>query len=97
MFSANTSANMTQVILSICFVQVKPNLIILCQDLLDSKMDKRKKGVYGPAAGKKFFIYVDVNNNQFIFPLLNECYLNLPSWKGFEYAQKRGIWGAAPD
>lgn len=40
MFSANTSANMTQ-------------------DLLDAKMDKRKKGVYGPAAGKKFYVYVD--------------------------------------
>jgi dynein heavy chain, axonemal len=31
----------------------------MTQDQLDSKMDKRKKGVYGPAAGKKFFIYVD--------------------------------------
>ena len=40
MFSANTSANMTQ-------------------DLLDAKMDKRKKGVYGPAAGKKYYVYVD--------------------------------------
>jgi dynein heavy chain len=29
------------------------------QDLLDSKMDKRRKGVYGPAAGKKFYVYVD--------------------------------------
>lgn len=31
----------------------------MTQDLLDSKMDKRRKGVYGPAAGKKFYIYVD--------------------------------------
>ena len=31
----------------------------MTQDQLDSKMDKRKKGVFGPAAGKKFFIYVD--------------------------------------
>ena len=31
----------------------------LTQDLLDSKMDKRRKGVYGPAAGKRFFIYID--------------------------------------
>lgn len=31
----------------------------MTQDLLDSKMDKRRKGVYGPAAGKRFFIYVD--------------------------------------
>jgi dynein heavy chain len=29
------------------------------QDFLDSKMDKRRKGVYGPAAGKRFFVYVD--------------------------------------
>ena len=29
------------------------------QDLLDSKMDKRRKGVFGPAAGKKFYIYID--------------------------------------
>lgn len=29
------------------------------QDLLDSKMEKRRKGVYGPAAGKQFIIYVD--------------------------------------
>lgn len=31
----------------------------LTQDMLDSKMDKRRKGVYGPAAGKRFYVYVD--------------------------------------
>ena len=31
----------------------------MTQDLLDSKMDKRRKGVYGPAAGKRFYVYVD--------------------------------------
>jgi dynein heavy chain, axonemal len=29
------------------------------QDLLDSKCEKRRKGVYGPSAGKEFVIFVD--------------------------------------
>ncbi|CAD7932621.1 unnamed protein product [Amoebophrya sp. A25] len=29
------------------------------QDLLDSKMEKRRRGVYGPAAGKKLVLFVD--------------------------------------
>ena len=29
------------------------------QDLIDSKCEKRRKGVYGPAAGKEFIIFVD--------------------------------------
>ena len=29
------------------------------QKFLDSKMEKRKKGVYGPASGKKYIIFVD--------------------------------------
>ncbi|KAG6966008.1 hypothetical protein JG687_00005084 [Phytophthora cactorum] len=29
------------------------------QDMLDAKMEKRRKGVYGPPAGKKYIIYVD--------------------------------------
>lgn len=29
------------------------------QDMLDAKMEKRRKGVYGPPTGKKYIIYVD--------------------------------------
>ncbi|GLD91881.1 hypothetical protein PINS_up000414 [Pythium insidiosum] len=29
------------------------------QDLLDAKMEKRRKGIYGPPAGKKYIVYVD--------------------------------------
>lgn len=29
------------------------------QDLIDSKCEKRRKGVFGPAAGKEFIIFVD--------------------------------------
>jgi dynein heavy chain, axonemal len=29
------------------------------QDLIDSKCEKRKKGVFGPSAGKQFVLFVD--------------------------------------
>jgi dynein heavy chain len=31
----------------------------MIQDQLDSKMDKRRKGVYGPPVGKRFYVYID--------------------------------------
>jgi dynein heavy chain len=29
------------------------------QDIIDSKMEKRRRGVYGPAAGTKYILFVD--------------------------------------
>jgi P-loop containing dynein motor region len=34
-------------------------LIICAQDMIDSKCEKRRKGVYGPSAGREFVIFVD--------------------------------------
>jgi dynein heavy chain len=66
--------NINQYLMGAAKVQgraIRPNVIPLTltfsantsanmtQDLLDSKMDKRRKGVYGPAAGKRFYVYVD--------------------------------------
>ena len=34
-------------------------LFWLCQDLVLSRLDRRKKGIYGPPVGKKCLIFVD--------------------------------------
>lgn len=74
-FSAQTSANMTQVrspslmALSTLLYTMKRTWsdVLVCttyhfQDMIDAKLEKRRKGVFGPAAGKQFIIHVDDMN-----------------------------------
>jgi dynein heavy chain len=39
------------------------------QDLIDSKLEKRRKGVYGPPVGKKYILFIDDLN----MPMLDIC------------------------
>lgn len=64
-FSARTSANQTQVSfdkLKMSFLAALTFLIshrLSQQDLIDSKLDKRRRGVYGPPASKKQIFFID--------------------------------------
>jgi P-loop containing dynein motor region len=40
-------------------LKIKKILTISLQDMIDSKCEKRRKGVYGPSAGREFVIFVD--------------------------------------
>lgn len=43
----------------LCFFYIKK---IQVQDILDSRMDKRRKGVFGPPSGQQYIVYVDDMN-----------------------------------
>ena len=54
------------------------------QDFLDSKMEKRKKGVFGPAVGKELVIYIDDLNMP-----KRENTLHSSHWSSFASAFRR--------
>ena len=57
------------------------------QDIMDSKMEKRKRGVFGPPAGQEFVIYVDdLNMPQ------REKYFAQPPLELLRQAMSQGGW-----
>ena len=57
------------------------------QDILDSKMEKRKRGVFGPTSGKHFIIYID----DFNMPQKEE-YGAQPPLELIRQAMEQGGW-----